>query len=340
MTETPASLLELAKILQLASVEWMAASVPDARIIEITPCLAERWRVTREEIIGQTLAKYGKGKLSARHVTDETNDAGQNAPTRVEVTYSPPAGAPKHARFSAQLMKADGKEVMLLIGQSSRAALAAETRDVERRLQLALRSGGYALWDYDYSTGVSNLSPEVYEMLSFPVGDSSLNFKTWNERVHPDDVNKTIDHSLAHSGNNVDQWQTKYRVRTRDEKYIWVEVIAGVVRDPIDGKPTKTIGLARNISEQMNAFERLRFSERNLRRSQAAARLGSWAYKVDTGIVKLSEEMMELFGIADTVLPPSLTLLESYMDAEDQEKWREALELAKIGRNVPNLEFM
>ena len=63
-------------------------------------------------------------------------------------------------------------------------------------------------------------------------------------------------------------------MRTRDEKYIWVEVIAGVLRDAIDGKPTKVIGLARNITEQMNAFERLRFSERNLRRSQAAARLG------------------------------------------------------------------
>src|SRR5262245_24850917 len=49
MNSTPASLVELAKILQLASVEWMAASLPDATIIEVTPCLAERWRVPREE---------------------------------------------------------------------------------------------------------------------------------------------------------------------------------------------------------------------------------------------------------------------------------------------------
>jgi PAS domain S-box-containing protein len=340
MNATPTSLVELAKILQLASVEWMAASLPDATIMEVTPCLAERWRVSREELVGQTLAKFGKGRLSARHVTDETNDTGQNAPTRIEVTYSPPVGAPKHARFTAQMMRADGREVMLLIGQSTGVALATETHDVERRLQLALRSGGYALWDYDYRTGVSHLSPEVYEMLGFSLADPSLNFHTWNERVHPDDVGKTIDHALAHSGNHVDQWQTKYRIRTRDEKYIWVEIIAGVVRDSIDGKPTKTIGLARNITDQMNAFERLRFSERNLRRSQAAARLGSWAYRIDSGIVKLSDEMLELFGIADTVLPPSLSLLESYMLEEDQEKWREALELAKLGRNVPNLEFM
>ena len=340
MTETPASVVELAKILQIASVELIAVTLPDAGIIEVTPCLAERWRIPREEMLGQTLAKFGMGKLSARYVTDETNDAGQNAATRIEVTYSPSMGAPKLARFTAQMMKADGKEVMLLVGQSSRAAFIAETHDVERRLQLALRSGGYALWDFDYRTGVSNLSPEVYEMLGFSPGDPDLNYRSWNERVHQDDAKKTIDHSLTTSGNHVDQWQTKYRVRTRDEKYIWVEVIAGVLRDAMDGKPTKVIGLARNITEQMNAFERLRFSERNLRRSQAAARLGSWVYQIDSGIVKLSDEMLEIFGISDSVLPPSLSLIESVMSPADQERWKEAFELAKLGRNMPSLEFM
>ncbi|HYM98374.1 MAG TPA: hypothetical protein VET25_01420, partial [Aestuariivirgaceae bacterium] len=144
MTETPASIVELAKTLQIASVELMAVTLPDASIIEVTPCLAERWRVPREEIMGQTLAKFGMGKLSARYITDETNDAGQNSATRIEVTFSPAVGAPKLARFTAQMMKADGREVMLLVGQSSRAAFISETHDVERRLQLALRSGGYA----------------------------------------------------------------------------------------------------------------------------------------------------------------------------------------------------
>ncbi len=337
--ETPASIVELAKTLQIASVEMLAVTLPEACIIEATPCLIDRWKLPRSEVIGQTLSKFGMGKLSARYVNDEVNDAAQNASTRIEVTYSPAIGAPKLARFTAQMMKADGREVMLLVGQSSRAALISETHDVERRLQLALRSGGYALWDYDYRTGNSNLSPEVYEMMGFALGDPGLTFETWNDRVHPDDAKKTIHHSLTASGNHVDQWQTKYRVRTRDEKYIWVEVIAGVLRDPVDGKPTKTIGLARNITEQMNAFERLRYSERNLRRSQAAARLGSWVFKMDTGIVKLSEEMLELLGITESVLPPSLSLIESVLSPPDRDRWREAIELARMGRTFPNLEF-
>ena len=94
MTGTPASIVELAKILQIASVELMAVTLPDATIIEVTPCLAERWRISRDEIVGHTLAKFGKGRLSARYIADETNDASQNSATRIEVTYSPPVGAP------------------------------------------------------------------------------------------------------------------------------------------------------------------------------------------------------------------------------------------------------
>ena len=339
MTECPASIIELAKTLEIATVEMLAVALPEARVIEATKCLVGRWHVGRTDIVGQTLAKFGTGRLSARYVSDESGETGHGGPTSVEVTYSPPIGAPKLARFTPQMMKADGKEVMLLVGQSSRAALVSETHDVERRLQLALRSGGYALWDYDYRTGVSNLSPEVYDMLSFPMGDGELNFHTWNDRVHPDDAQKTIHHAVTSSGSQVDQWRTKYRLRRRDDKYIWVEVIAGVLRDPIDNKPTKVIGLARDITEQMSAFERLRYSESNLRRSQAAARLGSWVYRGDSEIVKFSDEMLDIFGLNSAVLPPSFSLIEAVMSAGDRERWSEAVELAKLGRDVPAFEI-
>ncbi|MGH6804043.1 MAG: ATP-binding protein [Methyloceanibacter sp.] len=338
MTECPASIIELAKTLEIATVEMLAVALPEARVIEATKCLTSRWHVGRDDVVDQTLAKFGMGKLSARYVSDDTGEPGHGGPTSIEVTYSPPIGAPKLARFTPQMMKADGKEVMLLVGQSSRAALISETHDVERRLQLALRSGGYALWDYDYRTGASNLSPEVYDMLNFPVGDGDLTFHSWNERVHPDDVKKTIDYAVTSSGSQVDQWRTKYRLRRRDDKYIWVEVIAGVLRDPIDNKPTKVIGLARDITEQMSAFERLRYSESNLRRSQAAARLGSWVCKSDSEIVKFSDEMLDIFGLNDSVLPPSFSLIEAVMSAGDRERWSEAVELAKLGRSVAPLE--
>ncbi len=339
MTECPASIAELAKTLEIATVEMLAVSLPEARVIEATKCLVDRWHVTRDEVVTQTLAKFGMGRLSARYVHDNAGEPGPGAATTIEVTYSPPIGAPKLARFTPQMMKADGREVMLLVGQSSRAALVSETHDVERRLQLALRSGGYALWDYDYRTDVSNLSPEVYEMLDLPVGDGSLSFKTWNDRVHPDDFTKTIDHAVTSSGSQVDQWRTKYRLRRRDDRYLWVEVIAGVLRDPIDNKPTKVIGLARDITDQMTAFERLRHSESNLRRSQAAARLGSWMYDADSEMVTFSDEMLDIFGLHNSMLPPSFSLIEAVMSAGNRERWSEAVELAKLGRDVPALQL-
>jgi PAS domain S-box-containing protein len=56
-------------------------------------------------------------------------------------------------------------------------------------------------------------------------------------------------------------------------------------------------------------------------------------------MVKFSDEMLDIFGLNNTVLPPSFSLIEAVMSAGDRERWSEAIELAKLGRDTPPLEL-
>ncbi len=327
---------EMTKAFETANVEMFAISMPEARVIAATSAVMRKWNCTREELVGKQLAKFGTGPLSARHLTEETP---YGTVQKVEVTYVPPLGTTRSIRFTPQSLTDNGQNVVMLIGQHASLEEAEEAIQNERRLSLALRSGGYAAWDHDYRSGESYNSPEFYDLLGFERGGKNLNFESFNELVHPDDRDKTLDDQIRSAPFGSDMFQTRYRVKNAHGSYVWLESIAGVIRSPVDGKPVKCVGLSRNIGEQMAALEKMQASERILKRSQRAARLGSFTINMENGHSRLSTEMIALIGMEDAIVQPNLAVFEKMIEAADREKFREAIELAKHGQNSPAFEI-
>ena len=327
---------EMTKAFETANVEMFAISLPEAKVIAATSAVMRKWNCTREELVGKQLAKFGTGPLSARQLTEETP---YGPLQKVEVTYVPPLGSTRSIRFTLQNCYDGGQNVMMLIGQHASLEEAEDAIQNERRLSLALRSGGYAPWDHDYRTDVSNNSAEFYDLLGFERGSKDLNFSAFNNLVHPDDCDKTLDDQIKTAPFGSDMFQTRYRVKNAHGNYVWMESIAGVIRSPVDGKPIKCVGLSRNISEQMAALEKMQASERILKRSQRAARLGSFTVNVETGQSRLSTEMITLIGMEDAIVQPNLTVFEKMIEPADREKFKEAVELAKRGQNSPAFEI-
>ena len=327
---------EMTKAFEIANVEMFAISLPDSRVIAATSAVMRKWNCTREELVGKQLAKTGTGALSARHVTEESPLGNIQ---KVEVTYVPPLGTTRSIRFTPRNWIDGDQNVMLLIGQHASLEEADEAIQNERRLSLALRSGGYAAWDHDYRSNETNNSPEFYDLLGFDRGNQGLNFNSFNDLVHPDDQDKTLAGQIDTAPFGSDMFQTRYRVRNSHGNYVWIESIAGVTRSPVDGQPIKCVGLSRNIGDQMAALEKMQASERILKRSQRAARLGSFTVNVETGVTRLSTEMITLIGMQDAIVQPNLSLFEKMIEPADRDKFKEAVELAKHGQNSPAFEI-
>ena len=327
---------ELAKAFETANVEMFAIMLPEARVAAATSAVMRKWNCTREELLDRQLVKFGTGPLSARHTTEETPDG----PVRkIEVAYVPPLGTSRSIVFNSQNWNDGDQRYMLLIGQHASLEKAEEAIQNERRLSLALRSGGYAAWDHDYRTGITYNSPEMYDLLGFERDSSELTFDSFNDFVHPDDRDRTLDDQIKTSPFGSDMFQTRYRVKNRAGNYVWIESIAGVIRNPIDGKPMKCVGLSRNIGDQMVALEKMQASERVLKRSQRAARLGSFIISAETGTSRLSTEMIALIGMADAIVQPNLSVFEKMIEPADREKFREAIARARSGEDSPAFEI-
>jgi PAS domain S-box-containing protein len=325
----------LVQVMETANVEAMAISQPDATVVGVTSALLRAWNCHREDLVGKPLLKAGAGALSARHIPSADGSEVQ----QVEVTYARVLGVSLRGIFNVQRWADGEKQFYLLTGKATDAESTLEARQNEKRLALALRSGGYALWDHDYETGETYNSPEMHEIFGHKVGTEKLDYRSFNELIHPEDRDKTLAEKIRKAPFGVDVFQTKYRTKVASGRYVWIESLAGVIRNPSTGEPVKAIGLCRNIDDQMVALERLKVSERSFKRTQTAAKLGTFTLRTDTGVSRLSQEMTTLIGLADAMIHPNLNTFIGMIEPGDREKFCEALELSKLGVNIHNFEI-
>jgi PAS domain S-box-containing protein len=323
---------DFVKAFELANADLIVLSSPDASVIEITTSVLRRWNCLKDEIIGRPLKKYGAGQLSARHHDDP-------ASPRIEVSYAPPLGSPINVKFRTQNVMDGSKEYVLCIGERSTNEEIERTISNEQRLKMAMRSGGYALWDHDFESGVTTNTLEMEDMFGYSKSDRKLDFNSWNELVHPEDRQHTMSEKVARLPFGQDIVQTRFRAKSRLGKYIWIEAVAYVVRDALTGLPTKCVGLCRNIDDQMVGVERLKTSEKTLKRTQAAAQIGSFTLRIESNVSRLTAELAALIGMADAMIHPNLKTLIDLIEPGDRDRFSEALEFAKLGRTIKNLEI-
>lgn len=319
---------------EMANSEILLIAMPEAVIKDVSTALLRRWNCSKSEIVGKPLMKFGTGLISARHLPPAV---GSNAAPEIEISYTPPLGSYVKTIFRSQTWEDGASTSILLIGQNASAEQVMSAMNNEKRLQLALRSGGYALWDYNYETGETYNSAEMLEILGETEG--TLNYVSFNERIHPEDLDKAIDLKIKNAPFGNDIFQTRYRVRTGVDNYAWIETAAGLIRDPATGKPVKVVGLCRNVDNQMITLERLKNSELMLKRTQAVSHLGSFKLRVESGVSRLTAEMAALLGLANAMVHPNLDTFIKMIEPGDREKFVEGLELAKLGNQIKNLEI-
>ena len=113
----------------------------------------------------------------------------------------------------------------------------------------------------------------------------------WLSLVHPDDlaiVAKANQHCMERL---IPAFRT-YRLRRADGQYRWIDDRVEPIVDA-GGRVIGRQGVARDITDQRLAAERLRESERSLALAQATAHLGDWTVRADRTLV-WSDEMFRL----------------------------------------------
>lgn len=177
-------------------------------------------------------------------------------------------------------------------------------------------------------TGERFWSEELYSILGLP-RDCVRERETFDARIHPEDREKAVDSyesSFRRAEGGI--YHNDYRIiRANDGEVRWVELHGRVFFDA-HGKPIRSLGTLRDVTEERTGREALSLAEERLRLAANATQDAIWDWNLVTGEVGWGNAALDLFGHAE----PSATWWEEQVHPEDRDRVLSGID-AVIGGN-------
>ncbi len=140
-------------------------------------------------------------------------------------------------------------------------ALAGELAANERRWQLALDTSGIGVAEWDLLGGHIVLSRRWLALLGYTTQEFGTTVHAFWEQLHPDDVLQVQQAFEPLRSPGAANSRAECRIACRDGTWRWFELHALVVERTVDGRPTRLLSTARDVSDMRIARDRQQLSE-------------------------------------------------------------------------------
>ncbi len=127
-----------------------------------------------------------------------------------------------------------------------------QLRQKEERWQLALQGNNDGIWDWNVQTNEVFFSTRWKEMLGYEEHEISNHLDEWSKRVHPDDLETTIQAVQDHLAQKTEYYINEHRVQCKDGSYTWILDRGKALWDEA-GNPVRMVGSHTDISDRKRA---------------------------------------------------------------------------------------
>ncbi|WP_341938592.1 PAS domain-containing protein [Marinimicrobium sp. C2-29] len=224
------------------------------------------------------------------------------------------------------------------------------TNDIERLRSLVARyrrifnGSGYGFWEWDLTTHRIDWSGGFWESLGYNGEDMERvsDAHQLPDFIHPEDRENMLEAVREHLRSG-EPLSTSYRIRTRDNDYVWTQVRANSIRDEV-GRALYISGVNFDITELKNVEAALRESEARQARIIQASNDGIWEWYADREGFHFSNRCWEHLGYdeKDDIVNRGqnrLAVWRSHIHPQDLPKFDQTLADHMAGRAPFDIEY-
>jgi PAS domain S-box-containing protein len=174
----------------------------------------------------------------------------------------------------------------------------------QQQLRLALDAARVGLWRHDLRTNRVTYDVRAFQILGLPIRPEGMDLSEVRSWIHPDDLPAVFasgQRTLA-TGEPSDA-QARYRHADGSWRYI---VTRRVLERDASGQPAAFVGVALDMTEQVEGTARSLELAARVDAAARAARVGIWTTTVTTDETDWNAQMYELFDMVGESRPPSL----------------------------------
>lgn len=181
------------------------------------------------------------------------------------------------------------------------------------RAELALSLTEASFWDWSIKTNEVHLSDSWYRSLGYEPHELPMAASTWEDSVHPDDLQNTWDSLVAYVLGMTDKFDFINRMQCKDGSYRWNRKQGFIIERAPNGTPTRMIGTDRDIDEEFALYEQLR-------KVQRPGSIGTLTSGIAHDFNNILSPILLLSGMAK----------ENMDDTEQVTQWLKEIEIAAI----------
>jgi diguanylate cyclase (GGDEF)-like protein/PAS domain S-box-containing protein len=183
----------------------------------------------------------------------------------VEANRNPGEEATRFELEAAPIVLDDGAPGFLAaVRVFSEGALIDQLLESRKTLELAVRSTGLGVWDWDLLKDTFTVNPRWAEMLGWePKEVEGFGVELWKASLHPDDRPQVISVLNDHLDGRTPYYESEHRVRRKAGDWIWLVSRGTVVARDMSGKPLRLVGTQQDITAKRSAEDEQR-SRRHL----------------------------------------------------------------------------
>jgi PAS domain S-box-containing protein len=204
------------------------------------------------------------------------------------------------------------------------AARTQELRVLHERMQFAIGSAGYGLWEYDFSARRLTWDDRTLEIYGISRAEFRGVVEDWRRLVHPSDRAQAEAATAAVLAGKAGRYQANFRIIRPDGQVRHIQAI-GYLQHDSAGQLLRIVGLDKDVTADRAQVEEMNELNARLQLALRAEGGGVWDYDLTSGRLRWDERQCEIYGLTPAtfdgsyetwrrlVVPDDLAHLESQL---------------------------